>query len=131
MGPQIAERLGIPQVTYVQAFALDGKTAAVQRQLEDGYEEIDVALPALFTAVKELGEPRYMSIGGIVDAYQKPISTWGIADVGLAQNEAGLDASPTKVLRSFTPPVKGKGKILDGTPREMVHQLAAALRAAH
>lgn len=131
VGPQIAERLGLPQVSYVQKFALSGNTATVQRQLEDGYETIEVQLPALFTAVKELGEPRYMNIGRIVDAYQTEMKVWGLADIEIDADQVGLKASPTKVFKSFTPPVKGKGKILQGTAREMVGQLAGELHALH
>lgn len=133
VGPQIAERIGLPQVTYVEKFELRGGTAKVQRQLEDGYETIEVKLPALFTAVKELGEPRYMSIGGIVDAYspEANLVEWGFADLDLPLEQVGLKASPTNVYRSFTPPVKGKGKILQGTAREMVDQLANELRGLH
>lgn len=131
VGPQIAERLGIPQVTYVQALEIDGGLLRVERQMEDGFERIEVGMPALLTAVKELGEPRYMTIGGIVDAWKRDITVWGLSDLDVQSDEVGLDASPTKVLRSFTPPVKGTGKILDGTPGEMVRQLADVLRGQH
>lgn len=128
VGPQIAERLGIAQVTYVQAMAIKDNTVHVERQLEDGFERIQVQMPVLLTAIKELGEPRYMTIGGVVDAFARDITVWGISDLDVPSDAVGLDASPTKVLRSFTPPVKGTGKILDGSPREMVAQLAGVLR---
>ena len=68
VGPQIGQRLGVPVVTYVQDYKVEGDKVIVQRQLEDGYEVIEVGMPCLLTAVKELNTPRYMSIGGIVDA---------------------------------------------------------------
>lgn len=131
VGPQIAERLGLPQVSYVQNITLEDNKATVQRQLEDGYETIEVELPVLLTAVKELGEPRYMNIGRIIEAYDAEMTVWGIDDIGIDKSEVGLSASPTKVFKSFTPPVKGKGKILQGTAREMVDQLANELRTLH
>jgi electron transfer flavoprotein beta subunit len=131
VGPQIAERLKIPQVTYVQKIEKNGNVMVVQGQLEDGYEVIEVNAPVLFTAVKELGVPRYMSIGGIIDAYQKDTTVWGLRDLDISPEATGLDASPTKVMRSFTPPVKGKGKMLSGTSQEMVNQLVSELHSQH
>ncbi len=71
VGPQISEKLGIPQVTYVQDFRMEDDKITVQRQLEDGYEIIRVKKPALLTAVSSLNEPRYMAVDKIFDAYKK------------------------------------------------------------
>ena len=73
VGPQIAEKLGLPQVTYVADIQAEGKSVTVQRMLEDGYMTIRVQLPCLLTCIKELNEPRYMSVGGIVDCFSKPL----------------------------------------------------------
>jgi electron transfer flavoprotein beta subunit len=73
VGPQIAEQLGIPQVSYVEKLDLKGDTLHVQRQYEDRYHEIEVKLPCLITALQELGAPRYMTVGGIFDAYHKEV----------------------------------------------------------
>lgn len=131
VGPQVAQRLGLPVVTYVQDVKLDGKKAIVQRQMEDGYEIIEVQTPCLLTAVKELNEPRYMSIGGIVDAYKKEITVWDHVAVGLDPADCGLNASPTQVFRSFTPPPKGKGEMLCGTEAEMCASLVGKLKEKH
>ena len=71
VGPQVAQRLGVPVVTYVQDIQMGDGKVTVQRQMEDGYEVIEVKTPCLLTCVKELNEPRYMSVGSIVDAYKK------------------------------------------------------------
>lgn len=131
VGPQVAQRLGIPVVTYVQEIKLEDGKAIVQRQLEDGYEVIEVQTPCLLTAVKELNEPRYMSVGGIVDAYKKVITMWGHTDIGLNPADCGLNASPTQVFRSFTPPPKGKGQMLNGTENEMAVLLVGTLKEKH
>ncbi len=131
VGPQVAMRLGLPAVTYVQNIDIDGDTAKVQRQLELGYEVIEVKLPCLLTAVKELGEPRYMTIAGIMDAYEKEITLWGREDLGLEPTECGLKASPTRVFKSFTPPVKGKGEIFTGSADGMVRDLVVRLKEKH
>lgn len=131
VGPQTAERLGVPLVTYVQDMKIDGSTVQVQRQLEDGYEIIEVDPPCLLTMVKELNEPRYMTVKGIVDAYKKEITIWNHEDVGLSPEQCGLKASPTQVFRSFTPPPKGKGVMLQGTAAEMSKALVESLREKH
>lgn len=131
VGPQVAQRLNLPVVTYVQDMRLEPGKAVVQRQMEDGYELIEVQTPCVLTTVKELNQPRYMSIGGIVDAYQKEITVWNHKDVELDPEDCGLNASPTQVLCSFTPPPKGKGQMLSGSVREMSQALVNALKEKH
>ena len=131
VGPQVAQRLGVPVVTYVQDYKVEGDKVIVQRQLEDGYEVIEVGMPCLLTAVKELNTPRYMSIGGIVDAYQKEITVWDHVAVDLDPADCGLKASPTRVFRSFTPPQKGKGEMLEGSIQEMGAKLVGKLVEKH
>ena len=132
VGPQVAQRLGLPVVTYVQKVVeLAEDHAIVQRQLEDGYEIIRVKTPCLLTAVKELNEPRYMTVGGIVDACEKPIAVWNHEDVALDPANCGLNASPTQVFRSFTPPPKGKGEMLTGSVSEMASALVQKLAEKH
>lgn len=131
VGPQVAQRLGLPVVTYVQDIKLEEGKAIVHRQMEDGYEVIEVQTPCVLTAVKELNEPRYMSISGIVDAYKKDITVWNHADVELNPKDCGLNASPTQVFRSFTPPPKGKGEMLNGSVTEMASTVINRLKEKH
>ena len=99
--------------------------------LEDGYEVIEAQMPCLLTAVKELNVPRYMTIAGIVNAYKKDITVWNHEDVALDPKDCGLNASPTQVFRSFTPPPKGKGEMLTGTVAEMATTLVDRLKEKH
>lgn len=131
VGPQIAERLLIPQITYVQNFNYKDGKIEVQRQLENGYEIIETKMPVLLTAVKELNSPRYMKLSGIIDAYNAEIPVWSLKDLDLEPHEVGLNASPTQVFKSFTPEPKGKGKMLEGTPREIVQKLMVELKQKH
>ncbi|MFZ5968083.1 MAG: electron transfer flavoprotein subunit beta [Bacillota bacterium] len=132
VGPQLAERLGISQVTYVQHFEVKDDHIVVQRALEDGYEVIKVQKPVLLTAIKELNHPRYMSVQGIYDAFrEKDVKVWTLADLAVNKNDVGLEASPTQVKRSFTPEQKGKGVMLKGTTKDMVEQLVASLKQKH
>ncbi|NME66317.1 electron transfer flavoprotein subunit beta/FixA family protein [Clostridium cadaveris] len=131
VGPQVAQRLGLPVVTYVQDIKLEEGKAIIHRQMEDGYEVIEVQTPCVLTAVKELNEPRYMSISGIVDAYKKDITVWNHVDVELNPKDCGLNASPTQVFRSFTPPPKGKGEMLNGSVTEMASTVINRLKEKH
>ncbi|MBI4857449.1 MAG: electron transfer flavoprotein subunit beta/FixA family protein [Acetobacterium woodii] len=132
VGPQVAQRLKLPVVTYVQDVKIEDRKAIVKRQMEDGYEVIEVQLPCLLTCVKELNEPRYMTVGGIIDAYQKEISQWNHQDLKLDPRACGLNASPTQVLRSFTPPPKGKGEMITGTNvNEIAEKLVGKFKERH
>lgn len=129
VGPQLAEKLGLPQVTYVEDFEIDDdlKNITVKRQLEDGYEVIKLQTPCMLTAIKELNEPRYMSMSGIFG--EKKMTTWNAKDIEVDLNTVGLEASPTNVFRSFTPAPKGKGVILEGdTEKEIADELLVNLK---
>ncbi len=132
VGPQTAQRLGIPSVSYVQKIReIKDGSVVVERNLEDGYEVIEVKRPCLLTAIKELNTPRYMTVAQIETAYKRDIAIWNEVDVGLAPEDAGLNASPTQVMRSFTPPPKGKGEMLVGTVPEMAASLVRKLTEKH
>lgn len=133
VGPQIAEKLQVPQVTYVKEFSLekDG-SVVVKRALEDGYEKLRVKLPCVLTAIKELNTPRYMSVPGILKAAKADIKVWSADDIGVDKETVGLKASPTNVFRSFTPKPKGKGITVEGdTPKEQAANLLEDLRKKH
>lgn len=133
VGPELAEHLGLPQVTYVKkVISLDDKKVIVERAMEDGHEVIECQLPAVLTAVKELNVPRYPSIGGIVDAFgEKKPAVWNGEHIGAVAEEMGLKGSPTQVKRTFSPPVKGAGKMVGGTAKEAVTTLIQELREKH
>ncbi|TDP51054.1 electron transfer flavoprotein subunit beta/FixA family protein [Aminicella lysinilytica] len=129
VGPQLAEKLGVPQVTYVQEFELDKdmKTITVKRQMEDGYELIKLQTPCMLTAIKELNSPRYMYMSGIFA--DKTMKTWNAKDIEVDLNTVGLEASPTNVFRSFTPAPKGKGIVITGdTEKEIADNLLVNLK---
>ena len=113
VGPQIAEKLHLPQVTYVTDIQKDGNSLTVKRQLEDGYMELKVNTPCLLTCIKELNTPRYMSVSGIFECYDKPLEVFdynALKDDPLIETDTiGLKGSPTNVYKSFAPPVKGAG----------------------
>ncbi|MBR6700102.1 MAG: electron transfer flavoprotein subunit beta/FixA family protein [Firmicutes bacterium] len=129
VGPQIAEKLGIPQVSYVKEFAIEGNEITVKRALEDGYELIKLQTPCLLTAIKELNTPRYMYIKGIYKAMKHDIKVWNAADIGVDLTTVGLKASPTNVFKSFTPKPKGAGqKVAGDTDKELAVNLLVGLK---
>lgn len=132
VGPQLAEKLGLPQVSYVEEFEIadDRKSVMVKRQLEDGYELIEVQLPCLLTTIKELNTPRYMKIAGIYG--DKDIKTWNARDIEVDLTKVGLEASPTNVFRSFTPAPKEPGiKIKGDSEKELAKNLLINLKGKH
>ncbi len=136
VGPQIAEKLHLPQVTYVADIQKSGDTITVKRMLEDGYMTIKVQTPCLLTCIKELNEPRYMSVGGIFEAYSKPMQVFDYNalkdDPLIDATTIGLKGSPTNILTSFTPPQKGAGMMLDeGDDKANCDKLAGILAAKH
>ena len=133
MGPQIAEKLHLPQVTYAADIQKDGDSLVVKRMLEDGYMMIRVKTPCLITCIKELNQPRYMSINGIFTCYDKPMEVFdyeALKDDPLIEVDTiGLKGSPTNVFKSFTPPQKGAGTMLTGD--DVAAQLASVLASKH
>ena len=135
VGPQIAEKLHLPQVTYAADIQKDGNTITVKRMLEDGYMTIKVQTPCLITCIKELNEPRYMSIGGIYETYSKPLATYDYEKLKdhplIDATTIGLKGSPTNIFKSFTPPQKGVGMMLEGSGKETCEKLAGILADKH
>ena len=135
VGPQIAEKLGMPQVSYVAEINVDGKAVTVKRLLEDGYMTIKVQTPCLLTCVKELNDARYMSVGGIMECYQKPLEVYNYEtlkdDPLIDVTTIGLKGSPTNVYKSFSPPVKGAGMMMDGADKATVEKLVSILNDKH
>lgn len=135
VGPQIAYKLNLPQVTYAADIHKTGSAITVKRMLEDGYMTIKVQTPCLLTCIKELNEPRYMSVGGIFEAYGKPLNTYDYEalkdDPLIDATTIGLKGSPTNIFKSFTPPQKGVGMMLEGDGKETCEKLVGFLTASH
>ena len=135
VGPQIAEKLHLPQITYAAEITKNGDEVTVKRMLEDGYMTIKVQTPCLLTCIKELNNPRYMSIGGILSTYSKPLTTLGYEDLKdhplIDATTIGLKGSPTNIFKSFTPPQKGVGQMLEGDGKETCEKLVSILVEKH
>ena len=131
VGPEIAEHLDIPQVTYVQGVKLEENGLLVNRALEDGYELIKVNTPVLLTAIKELNEPRYMNIKYIFEKANKEVEVWTAQDIEVGIEELGLKGSPTKVKKTMTKEAKGAGEVIKEVPNEAVKYVLGKLKEKH
>lgn len=131
VGPGIAAHLDLPQITYVRKIEeIDEKHVVAERLMETGFEALESPLPCLLTVVKEINEPRLPSLRGKMAARKAQIVSWKAADLGCDPRSIGLDGSPTKVVRIFTPPARTGGVIFKGEPEEMAAQLVEKLKDA-
>ena len=131
IGPQVAEYLGIPQVSYVcEIEKTKKKSMIVKRRLEDGYEQVQCSLPALITVIGEINRPRYPDVGELITACKEkaPITIWNAADIGVQTREVGLEGSLTHVIKTFSPKFKREGDILEGDVKEAVGSLVGKLK---
>ncbi len=118
VGPQIAEHLNIPHVSYVSELKVNDSSAEVKRVFEDGYQRIKVNYPCLITALKDMNKPRYMSVAGVFDSYQKEITVWNLTDLEVDHANIGLKGSPTRVKASYTKGTRSAGKVYEVDPAE-------------
>ena len=133
VGPQIAEHLNLPVISYAQDIKIDGDSVIVQRQYEDRYHELKAKMPCLITALSELNQPRYMTPGGIFDACDAEITTLGRADlIDVDDSNIGLMGSPTKIARASDKVRKGAGeKFTPDTADEAAKIIVDALKTKH
>ncbi len=113
VGPQTASFLDLPVATYVSS--IDAVTTGhirVSRLVEEGYEGLDISLPALITVVKEVAEPRLPTLGGKKRARNADIPVWTADDLDVDPGRIGLDGSPTRVVKIFRPQVARKAEMI-------------------
>ena len=133
VGPQIAEHLGLPVVSYAEAIEVKENTVVVKRQYDDRYHMVEAKMPCLITALAELNDPRYMTPGGIFDACAAEITTWGRADLkDVDDANLGLKGSPTKIAKASDKVRKGAGeKVNPDSPEEAVSYIVGKLTEKH
>lgn len=136
VGPQIAEKLGLPQISYAAEIEKEGNDVTVKRMLEDGYMKIKVQTPCLITCISDQdSKARYMTLNGINHCYEKPflvLDFEALKDEPLIElDKIGLKGSPTNIFKSFTPPLKGVGVMLEGADKKTAETLADILLEKH
>lgn len=129
VGPQIAEHLGLPQISYVAGVEYDGNaTLTVRKETEDGYQTLEVGMPCLLTVLASAYPARYMSVAGIVEAYKREVEIWNASLPGVEETKLGLKGSPTRVVKSFGKSLKGAGEVFEVEPEEAVGIIISRLK---
>lgn len=135
VGPQIAEKLGLPQITYVAELKKESGKVVCKRMLEDGYMEVEAPTPCLLTCIKELNTPRYMTIAGIMECMEKPMQVFDYQSLaGDSSHRShhhrsqGLSHQHLQVIHSSQ---KGGGIMLEGSGKEACDTLVNTLLTKH
>ena len=128
VGPQMAEHLGLPQVSYVAGFDIKDGKYIVKKETEEGYQVLEVEGPALLTVLASAYKARYMSVSGIVDAYSKEIEIWGADKIDVEESKLGLKGSPTRVNKAFTKGLKQAGEVFEVDPEQAVGIIISKLK---
>ena len=132
VGPQIAKHLGIPVISYAEGIEVEGDSVIVKRQYEDRHHMLKAKMPVLITALSELNDPRYMTPGGIFDACDAEITTWGRANlVDVEDGDLGLKGSPTKIAKASDKVRKGAGEKVALEADEAVTYIMDKLKEKH
>ena len=129
VGPQIAEHLDLPQVTYVENLEYkEPKTFTIKKAMEEGYQMVEVEAPCLITVLASANNPRYMSVNGIVTAYKREVEIWGFDNITVDEQKLGLKGSPTRVFKSFTRGAKVAGQMHEVEAKEAVDIIVDKLK---
>jgi electron transfer flavoprotein beta subunit len=121
----LAARLGLPYLSYASRIepGADGSSVRVHRLSSTGYDVLEAPTPALVMGTQVLGEPRYPSLRGIMQARGKPMETWSLADLGVDPQAVGPAAATTRVVGATTPPPRAGAQVLRGSADEVVPQV--------
>lgn len=127
----VGQILGLPVVTVAKAIEKNGNSLKVERVLDDGFQSVEVPLPAIVSVSNEFGEPRYPQLRQIMLAAKKTVQIWSAADAGLTADETGASNRWLPLEALYVPKVESNVEIIEGeTPEEKAHNLAQKLRAA-
>ena len=118
VGPMVSELLGLALVNVAKELKLDGTHVTAKREIEGAWEKVVCELPAVVTAQKDLNEPRYPSLRGIMQAKQKEITTKTLDDLGLSADAVGPSAVKLEILKMELPSPRKSGEIIDGASTE-------------
>ncbi len=128
VGPALAEKLGIPHTTNVKKIEeIKEGYIRCRRMTDNGYETIEMSLPAVISVTKEINEPRLPSLKGLMRSKKYQPAVWKASDIDAEESKCGLSGSPTKVIKTFIPVRTSSSEIISGTPEEQAKQLSERL----
>ncbi len=129
VGPQIAEHLDLPQISYVEQVQYDGrKELTIKKQTEEGYQILAVETPCLLTVLASGNRARYMSVRGIVEVYNREVEIWSADKIDVNEEKLGGKGSPTKVAKAFSKGSKATGELFETSPEEAVDIIISKLK---
>lgn len=131
VGPEMAEHLGLPQVSYVIDAQRNGSKLIVRKENEDSVQTLEVEGKCVLTVLASAFQPRYMSVSGIMEAYNKEVEVWGADKIDVDEEKLGLKGSPTKVFQSFPKAMKAPGEVHEVTNEEAVEIIINKLKEKH
>lgn len=128
VGPELAENLSWPHLTYVNKInEVTDKQIIAERRTDEGYERLQLELPALLTVTEEINQPRMPSLKGLMKAKKMEIPIWGPEDLDLDEARIGLEGSPTQVISTFAPDFDIRAEVFSGEASEQVKKLVKRL----
>ena len=131
VGPEMAEHLGLPQVSYVVDAQQKVQSLIVRKETEDGLQTLEVEGPCVLTVLASSFTPRYMSVSGIMEAYSREVEMWDASRIDVDEEKLGLKGSPTKVFQSFPKAMKAPGELFEGSAEEAVELIVNKLKEKH
>lgn len=132
VGPEMAEHLGLPQVSYViDAVRQENGNLIVKKENEDSVQTLEVEGKCVLTVLASAFQARYMTVNGIVEAYNKEVEVWGADKLDVDETKLGLKGSPTKVFQSFPKALKTPGEIHEVSEEEAVEIIVNKLKEKH
>lgn len=131
VAPQMAEHLGLPQITYVIDAEVHNNEYIVKKENEDSVQTLAVEGKCVLTVLASAFKPRYMSVAGIIDAYNREVEVWSADKIDVEEEKLGLKGSPTKVFKSFPKSLKAPGEVFELSDEEAVELIIARLKEKH
>lgn len=131
VAPQMAEHLGLPQITYVIDAEVHNNEYIVKKENEDSVQTLAVKGKCVLTVLASAFKPRYMSVAGIIDAYNREVEVWSADKIDVEEEKLGLKGSPTKVFKSFPKSLKAPGEVFELSDEEAVELIIARLKEKH
>jgi electron transfer flavoprotein beta subunit len=131
VGPEMAEHLGLPQVSYVTDARKEGDKLIVRKESEESVQTLEVEGPCVLTVLASAFPARYMSVSGIMEAYGREVELWSADRIDVDEERLGLKGSPTKVFQSFPKALKAPGEQFEGSAEEAVELIVRKLKEKH
>jgi len=129
VGPELAQQLSIPQITYVEKVEIDDKhKLTIHKQTEDGYHILEAKVPILLALLPPSSfQPEHPPMSSILKAKKKPYNVWDAKTLGCDESKFGLEGSFTQVIKTYSPPPRGKCVIIEGEDKEAAKKLGEIL----